>query len=136
MVRSRVERWKLSFNEAFDIGLNRLNDCTTAKFLQEGRYFIGTWDDVYASSRFLIPEIFRSLVREIPGHRVYRSSLLRAQRHSFQILFGLGESLTINVVHGLGGELLDELKPAHDQRQIIFGGIAWIEKSFLVEIFD
>ena len=38
--KSHLERWGLSFDEAFEIGVNRLRDATTAKCLQEDRYFV------------------------------------------------------------------------------------------------
>lgn len=56
-----LKDWDTTFDELFEIGLERLRDASVAKFKQENGYFVSAWDDDYDSSRILLPDLFNDL---------------------------------------------------------------------------
>jgi len=56
-----LEKWGISFEAMFTLGLKRLQDSTPPKFRSEDGYFVGTWNDDYDASRALLPQVFQDL---------------------------------------------------------------------------
>jgi hypothetical protein len=59
--RENLKTWGISFYELYEIGLDRLRDCTIPKFEKQQGFYIGGWHDDYDNSRVLIPEVFAPL---------------------------------------------------------------------------
>lgn len=69
VTQENLKEWGVTFDELFEVGLERLKECTTPQFQPEDGYFIGTWKDDYDSSRILLPELFEDL--PIAGQPVF-----------------------------------------------------------------
>jgi hypothetical protein len=61
VTRDHLSEWNVTFDELFEAGMERLRDCTPAKFAEQDGYFVGQWKDDYDSSRILVPELFEDL---------------------------------------------------------------------------
>lgn len=61
VMETDLKEWGVSAEELFEIGFERLKDCSTPKFVQENGYFVGNWDDDYDSSRVLLEDLFEDL---------------------------------------------------------------------------
>ncbi|MBS0658487.1 MAG: hypothetical protein JSR82_09625 [Verrucomicrobia bacterium] len=62
-----LTEWAMDFEEAWAMGLERLQDSTQSKFRLEQGVFRGDWNDDYDSSRVLLPEMLARLeVRGAP----------------------------------------------------------------------
>lgn len=58
---SHLKDWGVTFDEAFAIGLRKLQEGTVPRFRHEKGVYTGTWSDDYDSSRVLVPSLFDDL---------------------------------------------------------------------------
>ena len=58
VTKENFEEWNVTFDELFEVGLERLRDSSAPKFQQEDGYFVGCWKDDYDSSRILVADVF------------------------------------------------------------------------------
>jgi hypothetical protein len=56
--------------------------------------------------------------------------------HVDQVLVRLGEGVGVDLVHGIGAELFDELEAVDDQREIVARDMLRVGEAVFVEVFD
>lgn len=57
----QLEKWGITFEEAFAVGLQTLRECTVPRFREDNGVYTGTWNDDYDSTRILVPGVFDDL---------------------------------------------------------------------------